>query len=130
MGDLLNRGSNQLNVLDDQVGGADRDLPAQDEPLIGSGEGFPLGMFEASTYENRELSFPAGASLLLYSDAATEGKMRQGGRLQEEGLIRVARRTLKPSNRLNLVKALTEELNAVLNQPLADDLTIVCATRT
>ena len=104
-------------------------LPGQDAPLIGVGEGFPLGMFDESTYENRELPFPVGASLLLYSDAATEGKMKQGGRLEEEGLITVTRQCLETSNRENLVKTLKQTLDTVLDQPLADDLTIVCATR-
>ena len=104
-------------------------LPGQDAPLVGVGEGFPLGMFDESTYENRELPFPVGASLLLYSDAATEGKMKQGGRLEEDGLIRVTRQCLETGNRKNLVKTLKETLDTVLDQPLADDLTIVCATR-
>ncbi len=104
-------------------------LPGQHEPMIGTGKGFPLGMFDDSTYENHETPFPAGASLLLYSDAATEGKTRQGDRLEEEGLIRVAQQVLKVCERETFIKALTKELNSVLVQPLADDLTIVCATR-
>ena len=104
-------------------------LPGQDEPVIGTGEGFPLGMFDDSTYENRELPFPKGASLLLYSDAATEGKMKQGGRLEEEGLISIARQSLDTGKREKLIQSLTVKLDSILAQPLADDLTIVCATR-
>jgi serine phosphatase RsbU (regulator of sigma subunit) len=103
--------------------------PEQEKPLIGSGEGFPLGMFDDSTYENRELPFPLGASLLLYSDAITEGKTRHGERLGEHGLIELAVRCLRNFQRETLVAALTERLDEILNQPLADDLTIVCATR-
>jgi len=103
--------------------------PDQDKPLIGSGEGFPLGMFDDSSYENREMPFPLGASLLLYSDAITEGKTRQGERLGENGLIELAVKCLRNFQRETLVAALTEELDDILNQPLADDLTIVCATR-
>jgi serine phosphatase RsbU (regulator of sigma subunit) len=103
--------------------------PGQDKPLIGSGEGFPLGMFDDSSYENREMPFPLGASLLLYSDAITEGKTRQGERLGENGLIELAVKCLRNFQRETLVVALAEELDDILNQPLADDLTIVCATR-
>jgi serine phosphatase RsbU (regulator of sigma subunit)/ABC-type amino acid transport substrate-binding protein len=103
--------------------------PDLDKPLTGSGEGFPLGMFDDSTYENRELPFSLGASLLLYSDAITEGKTLRGERLGEGGLIDLASKCLRTSQRENLVVALTEKLDEILNQPLADDLTIVCATR-
>ena len=103
--------------------------PDHDRPLIGSGEGFPLGMFDDSTYENRELPFALGASLLLYSDAITEGKTRRGERLGEEGLIDLAVKCLRTSQRETLVVALTEKLDEIFHLPLADDLTIVCATR-
>ena len=105
-------------------------LPGEEEPLVGSGIGFPVGMFDESSYENRELPFPMGASLLLYSDAVTEGKMRDGARLEEAGLIRVVMDCLKDSPRENLVRALTARLDGLLGQPLADDLTIVSMTRT
>jgi serine phosphatase RsbU (regulator of sigma subunit) len=103
--------------------------PDNDRPLIGSGEGFPLGMFDDSVYENREMPFPLGASLLLYSDAITEGKTRQGERLGEKGLIDLAGKCLRTAQREMLVMTLTGKLDDILNQPLADDLTIVCATR-
>jgi serine phosphatase RsbU (regulator of sigma subunit) len=103
--------------------------PDHDKPLIGSGEGFPLGMFDDSSYENRELPFPLGASLLLYSDAITEGKTLRGERLGESGLIDLAIKCLRISQRETLVVALTGKLEEILNLPLADDLTIVCATR-
>lgn len=104
-------------------------LPGLNEPMIGTGQGFPLGMFDDSTYENHELPFPKGASLLLYSDAATEGKMKQGGRLEEEGLIDIARQSLETGKREKLIQSLTVKLDSILAQPLTDDLTIVCATR-
>ena len=104
-------------------------LPGEEQPLVGDGKGFPLGMFEESTYENRELPFPQGCSLLLYSDAITEGKTRDGDRLGEQGVIDVAGRCLKMAPREQLVISIAGELNKILRMPLADDLTIVCATR-
>ena len=104
-------------------------LPDSDQPLPGRGEGFPLGMFDESTYENRVLSFPPGASLLLYSDAVTEGKLKLGGRLEEAGLIEVVQHCIKSGARDSLVNSLTIKLDEILDHPMADDLTIVCATR-
>ena len=104
-------------------------LPGEEQPLVGDGKGFPLGMFEESTYENRELPFPQGCSLLLYSDAITEGKTRDGDRLGEQGVIDVAGRCLRMAPREQLVISIAGELNKILRMPLADDLTIVCATR-
>jgi serine phosphatase RsbU (regulator of sigma subunit)/ABC-type amino acid transport substrate-binding protein len=104
-------------------------LPGEEQPLIGDGKGYPLGMFEESTYENRELPFPQGCSLLLYSDAITEGKTRDGDRLEETGVINVAARCLRMAPSEQLVISIAEELNKILRMPLADDLTIVCATR-
>jgi len=104
-------------------------LPGEEQPLIGDGKGYPLGMFEESKYENRELPFPQGCSLLLYSDAITEGKTRDGDRLQERGVISVAVRCLKMAPREDLVRSIAGELNKILRMPLTDDLTIVCATR-
>ncbi len=104
-------------------------LPGEEQPLVGDGKGYPLGMFEESTYENRELPFPKGCSLLLYSDAITEGKKRDGVRLEERGLIDVAVSCLKMAPREQLVKSIAGELNRIFHMPLADDLTIVCATR-
>ena len=105
-------------------------LPNEDAPLVGSGIGYPIGLFDNSAYEDRELPFPPGSTLLLYSDAVTEGKLQRGGRLEEQGLIGVACSCLQQVPRGNLVQALTQRLDELLAQPLADDLTIVCATRT
>jgi len=104
-------------------------LPGVEQPQVGDGKGFPLGMFEDSTYENRELPFPPGSSLLLYSDAITEGKTLYGDRLEEPGLINVAIRCLQSNPREQLIKAITGELNKLFIMPLVDDLTIVSATR-
>jgi serine phosphatase RsbU (regulator of sigma subunit)/ABC-type amino acid transport substrate-binding protein len=104
-------------------------LPGKEQPLVGDGKGYPLGMFDDSTYENREMPFPQGSSLLLYSDAITEGKTRDDTRLEERGLINVATRCLKMAPREQLVRSITGELNRILRMPLTDDLTIVSATR-
>jgi serine phosphatase RsbU (regulator of sigma subunit)/ABC-type amino acid transport substrate-binding protein len=103
--------------------------PGDEQPLVGDGTGYPLGMFDDSTYENRELPFPLGSSLLLYSDAITEGKIRGGRRLEERGFVSVAGSCLKTTPREQLISAIAKELNMLFYMPLIDDLTIVCATR-
>ena len=55
--------------------------------------------------------------------------MKQGGRLEEEGLISIARQSLDTGKREKLIQSLTVKLDSILAQPLVDDLTIVCATR-
>ena len=104
-------------------------MPGEIEPVLGVGEGVPIGMFDDSTYENREIAFPKGASILLYSDAVTEGKVRDGGRLGEERLTELAKSCMTTCERENLVKLLAKRLEELLEQPLADDLTIICITR-
>jgi serine phosphatase RsbU (regulator of sigma subunit)/ABC-type amino acid transport substrate-binding protein len=104
-------------------------LPGRDEPMIGSGVGYPIGMFDDSTWENLQLPFPPGATLLLYSDAVTEGKMKNGERLGEAGLVGVVTACLQEAPREHLVQGLTARLDGLLAQPLEDDLTIVSTTR-
>lgn len=104
-------------------------MPGTRTPVIGNGEGFPLGMFDESSYENRKVDFPAGASLLLYSDAVTENKLAQGGRLHEQGLIELVTNdiaTLPSKQRLGV---LIKKLNEQFIHPLADDLTVVFINR-
>ncbi len=104
-------------------------MPGETVPLIGEGEGFAIGMFDDSTYENREVPFPEGASILLYSDAVTEGRTLKGERLNEEGLVDLMSTCLQSCHRQSLIEVLAEKLDELLEQPLADDLTIICITR-
>ena len=98
-------------------------------PVVGNGEGFPLGMFDESRYENRELAFPAGSTLLLYSDAVTEAKLVQGGRLQEQGLIDLVTSSIATQPAKQRLDTLINKLNEQFVHPLADDLTVVCISR-
>jgi len=86
-------------------------------------------MFDESSYENRELAFPAGATLLLYSDAVTEAKLIQGGRLQEQGLVDLVINSIATQPAKQRLDTLIKKLNEQFIQPLADDLTVVCINR-
>lgn len=97
---------------------------------LGDASGVPLGMFDDSTYESRELSLPTGASLLVYSDALTETKRgRQGERLGEAGFIDIVRRCLAESPRDAFLIHLLNQWGATAHRPLKDDLTAVFLTR-
>ena len=104
-------------------------MPGIQAPVIGNGEGFPLGMFDESEYENREFAFPAGASLILYSDAVTEAKLSQGGRFHEQGLIELVSNSIAPLPSKQRLSTLINKLNEQFIHPLADDLTVVCINR-
>jgi sigma-B regulation protein RsbU (phosphoserine phosphatase) len=104
-------------------------MPETQTPIIGDGEGFPLGMFDESGYENKVLAFPAGASLLLYSDAVTEAKLSQGGRLQEQGLIDLVTNSIATLPGKQMLSTLIKKLNEQFIHPLADDLTVICLSR-
>ncbi|MCK5191256.1 MAG: response regulator [Methylococcales bacterium] len=104
-------------------------MPGQQVPIIGSGEGFPLGMFDESNYENRELAFPAGASLLLYSDAVTEAKLIQGGRFQEQGLVELVTQSIANLPGKQRLSTLIKKLNDQFVHPLSDDFTMVYINR-
>ena len=104
-------------------------MPGIKMPVIGNGEGFPLGMFDESDYENRELAFPPGASLLLYSDAVTEAKLTKGGRFHEQGLIDLISKSIAILPGYLRLNALIDMLNEKFIHPLADDLTVVSIYR-
>jgi len=104
-------------------------MPGTKMPVIGNGEGFPLGMFDESDYENRELAFPPGASLLLYSDAVTEAKLTEGGRFHEQGLIDLISNSIAILPGKERLNALIKLLNEQFIHPLADDLTLVSIYR-
>jgi sigma-B regulation protein RsbU (phosphoserine phosphatase) len=97
--------------------------------VLGDASGVPLGMFGDSTYESRELSFPTGASLLVYSDALTETKHGQGERLGETGFMNIVRRCLAESPRDGFLIHLLDQWGTSAHRPLKDDLTAVFLTR-
>ena len=82
-----------------------------------------------SNNENKLLAFPAGASLLLYSDAVTEAKLTQGGRFQEQGLIELVTNSIAALPSKQKLSTLIKKLNEQFIHPLADDLTVVCINR-
>lgn len=104
-------------------------LPQKKEPEIGDGTGFPLGMFDHSSYENRELPFPQGAALFLYSDAVTEGKLTTGGRLEETGLVELISESIAGQDTSQRLNTLIRNIDQQFAHPLSDDLTVIYVHR-
>lgn len=93
----------------------------------GDNSGLPLGLLPSAVYETRELPWPANAQALLYSDAAVELPLTDGGVLDEDGL-----KTLVTTARSRTDGALgLDALIADLGRQgtCDDDLTAVLVTR-
>ena len=90
--------------------------------------GKPLGISKSARYEARVTPFPPGASLFLYSDAATESRVDdEQAMLGEEDLLLMAR-DFYSDDGFDLNGLVTRLLNT-LGSPLEDDLTAVAITR-
>ena len=99
------------------------------EPHYLDGSGLPLGPFEEAVFEDREVAFPPGSSLLLYSDALTESVLTDAGRLGEDGLQQLVRYCLANREDNKFLDCLVATFSARLAGALKDDLTAVCVTR-
>ena len=101
-------------------------LLAGETPSFLDTTGRPLGLGDGSGYVNREVPFPPGSTLFLYSDGITEAEHLSGGYFGEDNLLRVVReRTSAGAGLEDLVGALWAELQ----KPLVDDLTAVLIRR-
>lgn len=89
--------------------------------------GLMLGVTRNPIMTADQVPFPAGASLLIYSDAVTEALDRQGHLLGEDGLIRLVRDIFP--HRENRLARLIAAFDNEVQRPLADDLTAICISR-
>lgn len=86
--------------------------------------GLPLGFREQHSYPARQIKFPPGAGLLLYSDGFSDTRDNDGSRRGEEGLEVLVRETAQgdPEKTLErLFKAAFRDNS----EPPEDDLTVV-----
>lgn len=90
--------------------------------------GRPVGLSSDVVYVNREIAFPPGSSLFLYSDAMTEANMADGEMVQEERLAPMVTRRHGVGRGIDLSALVAEFLDAV-QTPLDDDMTAVAVTR-
>jgi sigma-B regulation protein RsbU (phosphoserine phosphatase) len=92
-------------------------------------KGLPAGMLPSTRYVEREIDFPPGSDLVLYSDAMVECPDRSGQVLDWEGI-----QSWVEGIRVNVpegdpVCQLSNEINRRWELPLGDDLTMVWLSR-
>ena len=93
------------------------------------GSGIPLGVIDDATYENREIDFPPGTFLFLYSDALTETVDEQDNALFDEGLERLVKISLAQAEPSKVLDRILSRFFSRVKRPLPDDLTAVLVNR-
>jgi sigma-B regulation protein RsbU (phosphoserine phosphatase) len=90
--------------------------------------GVPLGLTKAPSYAGHKRAFPAGATLLLYSDVFTDSAGEDGEAFGEAGLMRLVEDQLNVGGTLTVERLLAHFYRHV-PPPLPDDLTAVRISR-
>lgn len=93
--------------------------------VAGESVGWPLGVSPRATYRNREVPFPPGSFLFLFSDALYESRDWEGRPFGYEGVRDLLRWSNRDHAGGNVLAELLERYFAVMPRPLADDLTAV-----
>jgi sigma-B regulation protein RsbU (phosphoserine phosphatase) len=88
------------------------------------GSGLLLGTKKDAQFENREIDFPPGSFLFLYSDALLENPCKSGPPLFQEGVAKLLESAVKPGT-LNPIESLLEQFEEQAAFPLRDDLSLV-----
>jgi sigma-B regulation protein RsbU (phosphoserine phosphatase) len=91
--------------------------------------GLPAGMRPATRYAEREIDFPPGSDLVLYSDAMVECPDRDGNVLDWEGVQNWVGGVRAKGKEGEPVANLDEEIDQRWELPLGDDLTMVWLSR-
>ena len=126
-------------VIDVSLGTLRYAAGASPNPLVGhrgesafvnlDGAGVPLGLFAEATYENRDVAFPDGSFLFLFSDALTEAPDDQGALLGASGVEKLVDghgRAAPPDQSLAKIFA---GIDVSASGGLEDDLTMVWIER-
>jgi phosphoserine phosphatase RsbU/P len=104
-------------------------LPGQETPVLGESAGLPLGLSPTATYDEREMLFPVGGRLMLYSDAAIEIPVDDDV-LDDGGLARLASARLSASDAGDDERFLDEVIADLRDiGEIDDDLTMVLIRR-
>jgi len=99
-------------------------VPPGDPPrFVVEAEAPPLGVHLPSGYPSRNVPFPRGSSLVLFTDGLVERR----GTIIDDGLGRLARIAQEVSGRGGL--ALADRIFNELDEPLEDDLAILAVER-
>ncbi|HVI50386.1 MAG TPA: fused response regulator/phosphatase [Candidatus Sulfotelmatobacter sp.] len=90
--------------------------------------GLPLGISLKAKYRDRQIEFPLGASLLLYSDALTETPDDHGNAVELDELLRMVSTARAARDAETPLAALLDGFRAGRATP-TDDLTVVWLSR-
>jgi Serine phosphatase RsbU, regulator of sigma subunit len=99
--------------------------------LVGESVGLPLGVSLKASYRNRNLDFPPGAFLFLFSDALFESRDWEGRPFGYSGVLDLVRRRgqAEASGQDRPLADLLDRYFANMPRPLADDLTALWLVR-
>jgi serine phosphatase RsbU (regulator of sigma subunit) len=98
------------------------------EPLKRSG--FPVGLYESTSYSSGQVELPDGTLVLCYSDGVVEASSGQGEMFGVERLASIAR-AARNSAPKEIVAAIFENLEAYRGEtPQEDDMTLLVVKRT
>ena len=97
-------------------------VPGGAAPRFGDSSGLPLGVMEDTAYEQQELPFPPGASLLLHSNAILDAIDDAGGDCARKRLAEMLSSARAGGGGF---EAITAALDPVVGNPPADDHTLV-----
>jgi len=88
-------------------------------------DAYPLGMFDAASYQSRAFHLDKGDILVVYSDGLTDAQDRQEEMFGEQRLLEVIRKEAplgSPALEQKLLKAIEEFTRGM---PQTDDITFV-----
>lgn len=112
------------------------------EPLLGrqnnpdftvcDTSGMPLGLSRRSRYDNRQVPFPPGSFLFLFSDALSESPSATGEILDDEGVYNLVRSAIASDGQggaENPLQRILSRFRKHATFPLPDDLTAIWLAR-
>ena len=100
-----------------------------DQLSVGSGSGMPLGIMRNMEYEDIEVSFPADASLFLYSDAFYENQQINGDAIGLQGVDDFVRNSINVNSNKLTLDSILDGFFKCQSDSIEDDLTLVVASR-
>jgi len=99
--------------------------PGGGAPWVGDAAGLPLGVSADAVFEQRDLPFPPGASILLHSNAILDALDDGGSGDAGPGLPELIARRIAGGDPDAAFPAVVEALGAVVGNPPRDDHTLV-----
>jgi len=104
--------------------------PVSRELWKGDSRGLPLGVYAAMTYKDREMPFPMGGMVMLFSDALSEARPEAARPIGVGGVSEGLRQHAAQGGALE-AEAIVEAIINGWESPLSivDDLTVLCCQR-